>query len=103
MNAAWATILIAGAGTFAMRASFLAFAHRLVDVPPAVQRVLRQIPPAALASLVVPALVRHDGSFDLWNGRLAAGLIAGAIAWRTRNVGLTLVVGMVVLLALEAF
>ena len=102
MSAAWTTILIAGAGTFAMRASFLAFAHRLVDVPPGVQRVLRQIPPAALASLVLPALVHHGDSFDLWNGRLLAGVLAAGVAWKTRNVGLTLVVGMVALLALEA-
>jgi len=102
MSAAWTTILVAGAGTFAMRASFVAFAHRLVEVPPSVQRVLRQIPPAALASLVLPALVHHDGSFDLWNARVAAGLLATLVAWRTRNVGLTLIVGMAALLLLQA-
>ena len=101
MSAAWATILIAGAATFAMRASFLAFAHRLVDIPPGVQRVLRQIPPAALASLGLPALVHHGDSFDLWNGRVAAGLFAAVVAWKTRNVGLTLIVGMATLLILE--
>ena len=57
MNATWATIVLAGVGTFAMRASFIAVADRLVTVPPWAQRLLRQIPPAALASLVLPALV----------------------------------------------
>ena len=64
MSTTWIAILLAGAGTFAMRASFLAAAHRLAAVPPRVQRLLRQIPPAALASLVVPALVRPDGQLS---------------------------------------
>ena len=61
MSSTWAAILLAGAGTFLMRASFLLAAHRLAEVPEGVQRVLRQIPPAALAALVVPALLRPEG------------------------------------------
>lgn len=94
--------MLIGIGTFAMRASFLAFAHRLVDVPPSVQRVLRQIPPAALASIVAPALLRPEGRFDLLQGRLLAGVVAGIVAWRTRNIALTLVIGMGLLLLIEA-
>ena len=85
-----------------MRASFLAFADRMTTVPPIVQRVLRQIPPAALASIVVPALLSHGGHPSIWQPRLAAGLVAAAIAWRTRNIAITLVVGMAVLMALQA-
>jgi branched-subunit amino acid transport protein len=102
MNATWTAILLAGAGTFAMRASFLAAAHHLASVPPRVQRLLRQIPPAALASLVVPALVRPDGQVDLAQPRFAAGVLAALVAWRTRNVALTLVVGLAALLIAEA-
>jgi branched-subunit amino acid transport protein len=98
----WATIVLAGAGTFAMRASFLVAARRVAEVPPAVQRLLRQIPPAALASLVLPALVRPAGTFDLTQARLAAGLLAALVAWRTRNSALTLVVGLGALVAIEA-
>ncbi|HJR26600.1 MAG TPA: AzlD domain-containing protein [Acidimicrobiales bacterium] len=100
MSAAWWTVLGAGLGTFAMRASFLAFAHKLADVPPPVQRVLRQIPPAALASIVVPALLRPEGSFDLWQGRFLGGIVAALVAWRTRNIALTLVAGMGVVMLL---
>ena len=102
MSRVWVAIVLAGAGTFAMRASFLVFAHRLTDVPPQVQRLLRQIPPAALASIVVPALLRPEGSVDVTNPRLLAGLVAGLVAWRTRNIALTLVVGMALLMALDA-
>lgn len=97
----WTAIAIAGAGTFAMRASFLAVAHRLATVPAWAQRILRQIPAAALAALVVPALVRPTGQLDLWQPRLAAGVLAALVAWRTRSVALTLGIGMGVLMALE--
>lgn len=102
MNRIWTAIVLIGFGTYAMRASFLVFAHRLVDVPPSIQRLLRQIPPAALASLVVPALLRPEGNLDLVQPRLAAGVLAGLIAWRTRNTALTLLVGMGALLVLDA-
>ena len=61
---AWVAIVLAGIGTYAMRASFLVFAHRLADVPPVVQRLLRQIPPAALAAIVIPALLRPEGYIE---------------------------------------
>jgi branched-subunit amino acid transport protein len=101
MSGTWVAIILAGIGTFAMRASFLLAAHRLADVPPAVQRVLRQIPPAALASIVLPALLRPDGELDLWQPELAAGVLAGLVGWRTRSTALTLVVGMGVLFGLQ--
>ncbi len=102
MNRVWTAILLSGAGTFAMRASFLAAASRLAEVPPFAQRLLRQIPPAALAAIVAPALLRPDGRFDLVQPELAAGLAAGLVAWRTRNVALTLIVGLGGLVLLKA-
>lgn len=102
MSRVWIAILLSGLGTYAMRASFLAAAHRFVHVPPTTARILRQIPPAALAAIVVPALVRPEGELHLLQPRLAAGIVAALVAWRTRNVGLTLVVGMLVLIGLEA-
>ena len=102
MSRVWVAILLAGAGTFAMRASFLSAASRLATVPPWAQRILRQIPPAALASIVVPALLRPGGELGLFQPRLAAGLVAAVVAWRTRNVALTLVIGLVTLVALQA-
>ena len=101
MNRVWPVIVISGAGTYAMRASFLAAAHRLAEVPPGIARVLRQIPPAALAAIILPALVRPEGRLDLLQPRLLAGLVAALVAWRTRNVGLTLLVGMAVLVGLQ--
>ena len=102
MSRVWITIVVAGAGTFAMRASFIAFAHRLTTVPPGVRRLLRQIPPAALASLVLPAFLRPHGSLDLIQARFLAGALATYVAWRTNSVALTLVVGMATVVLLGA-
>ncbi|MEW6471302.1 MAG: AzlD domain-containing protein [Actinomycetota bacterium] len=101
MTSTWATILLAGIGTFAMRASFIAAADRLVTVPPWAQRLLRQIPPAALASIVLPALVRPEGDLDLTHPRFVAGIAAALVAWRTKNVLATLVVGMGLVVLLQ--
>jgi branched-subunit amino acid transport protein len=97
----WVTVVFAGIGTFSMRAVFLAFAHRMADVPPAVQRILRQIPPAALAAITLPALVRPHGQLDLWQSRCLAGAVAAAVAWKTRNIALTLVVGIALVMLLD--
>ncbi|MDP1819592.1 MAG: AzlD domain-containing protein [Acidimicrobiales bacterium] len=102
MSRPWIAIVFAGIGTYAMRASFLVFAHRMADVPPALQRLLRQIPPAALASIVVPALLRPEGHIDVVQPRLLAGAIAAIVAWRTRNIALTLVVGIASVMLVDA-
>jgi branched-subunit amino acid transport protein len=103
VNRTWAAIVLAGIGTFTMRASFLALAHKLREVPPWAERILRQIPPAALAALVVPALVRPHGEFHLFQARAAAGILAALVAWRTRNVALTLVIGIGSLMLFRQF
>ncbi|MGV3760778.1 MAG: AzlD domain-containing protein [Actinomycetota bacterium] len=102
MSRVWTAIVLTGIGTFAMRAWFLAEADRLADVPPGIQRLLRQIPPAALASIVLPALVRPEGTVDLTHPRFGAGLLAAAGAWRTKNVALTLTVGMAAVMLLDS-
>lgn len=101
MSTAWTAVLLAGAGTFLMRASFLMAAARLADVPEGVRRVLRQIPPAALAALVVPAMLRPEGRLDLWQPELAAGLLAAGVCWKTKSIAATLAVGLVVVFALR--
>jgi branched-subunit amino acid transport protein len=97
----WLTIVLAGAGTFVARISFLGVAHRIADPPIALQRILRMIPPAALAALVLPAFVRPGGQFDLTQPRFVAGLVATVVAFWTKNVLVTLAVGMAVLIILD--
>jgi len=46
--------------------------------------------------LIVPALVRPEGSLDFSfeNTVLVAGILAGLVAWRTRNPWLTIASGL---------
>ncbi|HVW33750.1 MAG TPA: AzlD domain-containing protein [Acidimicrobiia bacterium] len=101
MKTAWITILVTGVATYGMRLSFIAAAGRLATVPPWGRRLLRQIPPAALAAIVLPALVRPEGHLDLGHPRFIAGLVAAAVAWRTRSVAATLVAGMALVVVLQ--
>ena len=102
--ALWMTILGAGAVTFALRLSFIALLGR-IRIPPYLGRALRFVPAAVLTAVVVPLLFYEDGALEvsLGNERLLAGLVAALIAWRTKNVLLTLGGGMATLWILQAF
>lgn len=80
MRTAWLVIVAGGIVTYVVRAGLLTFAHRARDLPPRVRDGLRMIPPAALAALVVPAVLRPDGPLLLWHPRPLAGLLAAAVA-----------------------
>ena len=101
--ALWLTIVGAGAVTFALRLSFIALLGR-IEVPSFLGRALRFVPAAVLTAVVIPLLVYVDGAVEvsLGNERLIAGVVAALIAWRTRNVPLTLVGGMAMLWTLQA-
>ncbi|QLC73643.1 AzlD domain-containing protein [Pseudomonas sp. LPB0260] len=101
---AWLIILTIGVGTYALRLSFIEMLGRR-SPPPYLQRALRFVPAAVMAALVLPALVNVDGAVDLslGNERLLAGALAAFVAWRTRQVLLTLAVGMAALWLLQAY
>ncbi|MDQ3416555.1 MAG: AzlD domain-containing protein [Actinomycetota bacterium] len=99
-TAVWAAVLI-GLGTVALRAGVLVFAEHLADLPPRVHEVLRMIPPAALAALVTPALLRPEGQLAVFGPEALAGLAALVIAWRTRSLLATILVGLVAVIALQ--
>lgn len=92
-------IILGGMGvTYATRLSFILWipSSRL---PPALRRGLRFVPPAVLAALTLPMLLRPEGPLDLslGNTRLLAGAAASLVAWRTRNTWLTIAAGMLAL------
>lgn len=65
-------------------------------IPPFTERILRFIPPAALAALVAPPLfyVRTTGGSVFSPVRLLAGLGAFIVALYSRNVIVTIISGM---------
>lgn len=99
----WLIMLLAGLCTFAIRLSFIILSGRM-EFPDGLRRLLRLVPPAVLSAIVFPETLLRDGQVDLslGNYRLLAGLLAALIAWRTRNVVLTILVGMATLLILES-
>ncbi len=98
----WLTMIAAGLITYAYRLSFIQLFSRR-NVPEVLQRALRLVPPAVLTAIIFPELLLQDGSlnFTLHNFRLIAGIIAILVAWRTKNVVLTILVGMAALLLLQ--
>lgn len=98
----WLVIGITGLITYAIRLSFIVFFDKK-DIPPALQRWLRYVPPAVFAAIIFPEVFVRDGSIDLsfGNPRLIAGIVAALVAWRTKNVLLTILAGMVSLLIIQ--
>lgn len=94
----WLAIVGVGLITFLTRASFIAFAdpHKF---PHGFRVALAFVPPAVLAAIVVPGLVLPEGvvDFTLGNPRWIAGLVAVAVAVRTRNAVATIASGMAAL------
>ncbi len=98
----WLTIIAIGLATYAIRLSFIYLFGRM-DVPDILRRALFYVPPAVLSAIVFPELLFPGGvlNFSLGNARLLAGLLAALVAWRTKNVLLTLLSGMVALYVLQ--
>lgn len=98
----FAQILVAGIGTYLLRASAILLAGRLASPSASVEQTLRLIAPAVLAAIVADRLFLVDGQLTAqWDWWLA-GLIAGAVAWRWRSAGITMAVGMLAVWLLSA-
>ena len=98
----WLIMLLAGILTYAIRLSFILF-YGKKSMPARLQQGLRFVPPAVLSAIIFPELLMREGELDLsfGNPRLLAGILAALVAWRTKNVLLTIVAGMVILLLLQ--
>lgn len=89
------TIAIA-IGTYVLRAlPLLVLADR--QLPPVVQRALRNVGPAVLAALVVVSVAAGPDGVDVEVAEVAALVAAGAVAWWRRNLLWSLAAGMVAL------
>jgi branched-subunit amino acid transport protein len=88
---AYAVILGMALVTYATRALAVFLLSR--RLPPAVEQFLGQIPAAVFAALAFPPLIAPEGIFALGLPAVAA-IPAAAVAWRTRQVIPTILVGM---------
>ncbi len=92
----WILILGMMAVTVAVRYPVLALVSRM-QLHPVLLEAMRYIPPAVLAAIIVPSLLMpHNAGIELtWrNEYLVAGIAAALIGWRTRNLLLTIALGM---------
>ena len=99
----WLIVIGMGVVTYATRLSAVVLLER-VGLPQVVQRALRFVPPAVLSAIILPALVIRDGQLDVspGNDRLVAGVLAALVAWRTKNILVTIAVGMAALWLLQS-
>jgi len=98
----WLTMIIVGLLTFGIRLSFI-FLFGRRPIPARVRRGLEFVPPAVLSAIIFPELLMPGGTLDisLGNLRLLAGLVASLVAWRTRNVVVTIIAGVASLLIIQ--
>jgi branched-subunit amino acid transport protein len=98
----WLTIFACGIVTYLTRLSFIAM-HGRVAMPEWFRQALTFVPVAVLSAITLPEILIQDGALNLspLNPRLLAGIIAVFAAWRTRNVTVTIVVGMAALFGIQ--
>lgn len=98
----WLVMLLGGLLTYGMRLSFIYLLGRF-DVPETIRRALRFVPPAVLSAIIAPDLLMPANhlDFSFGNHRLLAGLVAILVAWRTKNMLLTILAGFAALLVLQ--
>ena len=98
----WVTIIAAGLLTYATRL-FPIISYGRFEMPNQVERALRFVPVAVLTAIFLPemAYIQEELMLSFRNPRLLAGLLAIVVAWRTKNVMYTILVGMLTLWVLQ--
>ena len=98
----WLMILVIGVVTYAIRLSCIGLLGQK-DMPALLLKALHFVPITVLPAIILPELLLRNNTLvlSLQNPRWLAGILATLGAWRTRNVLLTIAVGMVALWVLE--
>lgn len=92
----WTLLIAMAIGTYAIRLSFLEVFHHVDEVPSRVEQTLKYMPAAVIAAILLPKLVLVEGDLllSIGNEKLLAGALATVVAWLTRNMAATLIVGL---------
>ncbi len=94
----WLTILGMALVTYGLRVFPLVGLR--VKPGPTFEAVLRYVPPAVFAALIIPDLTIPNGRFEFGPAFLS-GLIGVLVAWRTNNMALTILAGIVAFVLLR--
>ncbi len=94
-------VIIAGmaAVTLLVRYPLLALLGK-ISLPAPIFRALKYVPPAVLTAIIVPAVLFKGDQLVIsyTNDFLVAGVVSVFVAWRSKNLLLTILVGMATLL-----
>ena len=89
------TIIIIGVVTFFFRFSFI-YLYGRFQLPEWITKAMHFAPAAVMSALIFPAIIIDNNT--LWispqNPRLTAGIFAMFIAWRTKNLLITIISGL---------
>lgn len=98
----WLAIAIVALVTLFERASFILLLSRW-RMPVWFAHALRYVPVAVFPALIAPLFLRTDGQLDISfsNLKIAAGLVAILVAWRSKSLLATIVAGMLALWLLQ--
>jgi len=68
-----------------------------IDLSPQIKSALKYVPIAVLSAIIAPLVLMQEGQVDLSidNAFFLAGLVSILISWRTNNLLLTIILGMV--------
>ncbi|MBW4437274.1 MAG: AzlD domain-containing protein [Pleurocapsa minor GSE-CHR-MK-17-07R] len=86
--------------TFAVRYPVMVLVSRM-PLPQPLFNALKYVPAAVLSAIIVPAVVMPDGAIDLSpasNAFFIAAVVCVIVAWRTKNLLLTIILGMAAML-----
>jgi branched-subunit amino acid transport protein len=87
--------------TFAVRYPVLALLGK-IPMPEPIFRALKYVPPAVLTAIILPLVILNKDKgnildLSLTNHYLIAGIVAALVAWRSKNLLLTIILGMLAL------
>jgi len=85
--------------TFGVRYPVLALVGK-IELPRPLFRALKYVPGAVLTAIIVPAVVIQDGEYALTpeNAYIIGAIVAVIVAWRTKSLLWTILIGMAVFL-----
>jgi branched-subunit amino acid transport protein len=86
-------LLLAAVSTWLLRVLFIAVAPA-AGLPARARHALDDVAPAVMAALLVTHLTHGEGVSGFVTSDVLAALVAGVIAWRTRQLSVTVVTGV---------
>ena len=99
----WKAVLPLGIGTLLIRCSFI-FLGDKIKLSPFMRELFTYIPAAVLPALALPMVFFHEGIVSIINGkeRLYAFLIAIIVSFASKNILITIVIGLGILFLFQS-